>query len=128
MSRPKDQNPSLDEMRPSEHAEQQQERSGFGPDEVQRRQRDDSITGNSDQPDAAGETASPSDEPVPSVRRGALNTQYGNGSESRAAKGGEQPTEPDADRASVESPIDPDAGSGQGGAGDTLKPGGRGGS
>ncbi len=74
-------------------------RSGLGVDDAQRRQRDNVVTDRAGTDDASqGAAASPTPEPA----RGK--------------------------RSSVESPIDPDAASAQGGAGtDTLTPGGRGG-
>jgi hypothetical protein len=135
----KDQKPSREEDEQHEHAEQgpgastqpktgsedSGGRSGLGPDEAQRRQRDSIVTerpGDADADASQTETASPSDEPVPSVRRGALNTQY----DTRSTGGAAGESQRGERRSSVESPIDPDSTSPQGGAGtDTLTPGGR---
>ena len=132
-----EQKPSRNEEQRREHAEQGRSastrpktgdgesggKSGLGPDEAQRRQRDSIVT---DQPSDGGaeqtEKASPTDEPVPSVRRGALNTQYDTRSTGSAAGESSRGDR----RTSVESPIDPDATGTQSGAGtDTLTPGGR---
>jgi hypothetical protein len=133
----KDQKPSRDEDEQHEHAEQRPGastqpktgseesggRSGLGPDEAQRRQRDNTVTERPSDADASQtDTASPTDEPVPSVRRGALNTQY----DTRSTVGAAGESQRGERRASVESPVDPDSTSTQGGAGsDTLTRGGR---
>ena len=121
----KDQKPTREEVGQHEHAEQQRPNAskkspaeGGASSDATQRPTDADI--------ASQGTASPSPEPVPDVRRGALNTVAGREKESGASEQSGESPKGTTERASVESAIDPEATSSQGGAStDTMSPGGR---
>ena len=122
----KDQRPTREEDGQHEHAQQQRPDASKPSPAVGGAS--SSLTQSSKDANASSKgTASPSPEPAPDVRRGALNTVAARKKQTGVSEQSEEAPEASVERASVESAIDPDATSPQGGSStDTMMPGGRG--